>query len=447
MTIAACPYDRLRRALAELTDYERETRAPYSRATFDLARMERLCERLGNPERRYPVAHIAGTKGKGSTSALLAAMLRAGGKRVGLYTSPHLVHLGERIAVDGVAATPAELGAAFERLEPALAATVAAGERVTFFDVTTALAFERFAAERVDVAVIEVGLGGRLDSTNVVRPAVTAITSIGLDHTDKLGDTLEAIALEKAGIVKHGVPLVSGVEDGPAARAIALVAEHRGAPLLRRGRSFAAQTTAVTEDGTDLSIRTPRRTYSGAHLRLIGRHMAENAAVAATLAELLEVPEAAVLRGLAEGSIDARFQVVPGSPKVVVDGAHNPDAVERLVEAFEDVYGPARRAVLAFGAMRDKDVARMVGKIARIASAAVASPCGSARELDPAAIRGMFDAAGVPAHAGATPEAALALARDLAGPDGIVLVTGSLYLAGAALRALGVLAAPAEAER
>ncbi|HVY61936.1 MAG TPA: Mur ligase family protein, partial [Planctomycetota bacterium] len=222
-------YARFRRAVAELTDYERD--AGRGNVRFDLASIERLCERLGHPERRYRVAHVAGTKGKGSTSALLAAILRAGGRRVGLYTSPHLVHLGERIAVDGAPATPEEIGATFERVEGALAASVAAGDRVTFFDLTTALAFERFAAAGCTDAVIEVGLGGRLDSTNVVRPAVTAITSIGLDHTDKLGDTLEAIALEKAGIVKHGVPVVSGVEDGPAALAIARTAEHRGAPL------------------------------------------------------------------------------------------------------------------------------------------------------------------------------------------------------------------------
>jgi dihydrofolate synthase/folylpolyglutamate synthase len=208
--MSTSPFERLMRHLALLTDYEREARVAYDRGAFDLARMERLCERLGRPERAYPVAHVTGTKGKGSTSTMIASGLAAAGLRVGLYTSPHLVRLGERIVVAGREASEADLGAAFEEIEPAIEAMRAEGERFTFFEVTTALAFARFRAERVDAAVIEVGLGGRLDSTNVVQPVVTAITSVGLDHTDKLGTTLGAIAREKAGIAKAGVPLVCG---------------------------------------------------------------------------------------------------------------------------------------------------------------------------------------------------------------------------------------------
>jgi len=435
-------YARLTRALAELTDYEKETRHGQARFRFDLERMERLMASLGNPERRFRVAHVAGTKGKGSTSALTAAILRAAGLRTGLYTSPHLVHLGERIAVQDAPASEAALGATWDRIEPAVRALAEAGERVTFFEVTTALAFQRFADERCDAAVIEVGLGGRLDSTNVVRPEATAITSIGLDHTDKLGDTLEKIAFEKAGIVKHGVPLVSGVAEGPAALEIARVCEARGAPLLRAGRSFEARVLEVSEAGTRLALRTPTRTYAEARLSLVGRHMAENAAVAATIGELMGASEEAVQAGLAAGTIAARFQVVrrEGRAKVVVDGAHNPDAAVRLREAWIDVYGVEARPVLVFGAMRDKDVPGMAALLAPLVSAVVAAPCGSPREMPPAEVAALFAERGVAAtRAAASVEEAVALADALAGPSGLALVTGSLYLAGAALRALGAL--------
>jgi dihydrofolate synthase/folylpolyglutamate synthase len=408
--------------------------------------MERLCESLGRPERRYRVAHVAGTKGKGSTSALLASILRAQGLRVGLYTSPHLAHLGERIAVDGRPASETDLGAAWDVVEPAVRALLEGGERVTFFEVTTALAFVRFAAAGCDAAVVEVGLGGRLDSTNVVRPEATAITSIGLDHQDKLGLTLEKIAFEKAGIVKNGVPLVSGVPEGAAAREIARICEERGAPLLRRGRHFEArpplgeERILVSEAGTVFGLRTPRRGYDRLSTRLAGRHMAENAALAATAAELMGASEEATREGLARGWIAGRFQLVrrEGRPRVVVDGAHNPDAALRLLEAFRDVYGEGARATLVLGAMRDKDVAGIVALLAPIAASAVAAPCGSPRETPAAEVAALLAARGVPSpEVASSAEDAIARADALAGPDGLVLVTGSLYLAGAALAALG----------
>lgn len=433
------PYERLLLWLSRLTDYEREARAPYDRTHFDLARMDRLCERLGRPERTYRVAHVAGTKGKGSTSTFLASCLRAAGRRVGLYTSPHLCHLGERIAVGGRAASEADLGATFEAIEPVLEAMREAGERFTFFEVLTALAFERFRAEGVEVAVVEVGLGGRLDSTNVVRPEVCVITSIGLDHTDKLGTTCAAIAREKAGILKPGVPAVVGRLPPEAAVVIHEVARERGAPLFSAPADLGAEIVSVTESGTIAHIRTPNRFLHEVRLRLLGRHMAENAALAAAAVEILgPISGEAIRAGLAEAWIGARFQVLRGAPTVVVDGAHNPDAIAALEATLRDVY-PAVRPVVVFGALRDKDVAGMIAGIARFATALVAAPCGSPRETPPEEIGRMAAAAGLWTEVAPSATAALMAARRRAGEGGLVLVCGSLYLAGAILGALGAI--------
>ena len=435
-------YEALRRHLAELTDYEREARVSYTRQTFDLARMDRLCERLGRPERAYLVAHVTGTKGKGSTATFVASGLARAGRRVGLYTSPHLLHMGERIVVDGRAATEDDLGRTFAAIEPALDAMRAEGERFTFFEVTTALAFARFREAGVDAAAIEVGLGGRLDSTNVVRPAVTAITSVGLDHTDKLGTTLAAIAREKAGILKPGVPAAIGRLAPEAAAVVREVAAERGAgPLYEAPRDLGAEAVRVSEAGTVADLRTPFGRLDGVRLGLVGRHMAENAAVAATALLALDaaghvrLTEEALRAGLAEARIRARFEIFPGPPKVVVDGAHNPDSIAALETALRDVF-PGARPVVVMGAMRDKDVAAMVAGVARFASALVAAPCGSPRETAPEALKDMALAAGLAAEAAPTAADALAAARARAGREGLIVVCGSLYLAGAALAAI-----------
>ncbi len=441
-------YHRLRDWIAQLTDYERESgrAVPYDPAHYNLDRMDRLCERLGRPEQAYPIAHVGGTKGKGSTVSMIAACLAAAGRRVGVYTSPHLVHLGERVAVGGRAATAEELGAAFEAIEPALAAAHAEGERFTFFEVMTALAFERFRRERVGAAVVEVGLGGRLDSTNVVRPAVAAITSVGLDHTDKLGTTIPAIAREKAGILKPGVPAVLGPLSPDALAVVRAEARARGAaPVFAAPDDLGAEGASASEEGTSIArLRVPGRApLAGVRLRLVGRHMAQNAAVAAAAALLVDpaLPESALRRGLAEAWIDGRFQIFRGgrwrgAPTIVVDGAHNPGAIDALVAAIAEVYPGARPAVV-FGALRDKDVPGMLARLFPLASALVAAPCNSPREVPPAAICDLAAAAGIsPAEPAASAAEALASAARRAGAEGLVLVCGSLYLAGAALAEL-----------
>ncbi len=466
--------ERLRRYLAACTDYEREAKAPpYDRKRFDLDRMARLVERLEHPElgrsgEKPVVVHVAGTKGKGSTSTMIASILRAAGLRVGLYTSPHLVLLGERIAIDGRPATADELGETFiGRLLPALAA--ATGERFTFFEVLTALAFLRFAEASVDAAVYEVGLGGRLDSTNVVAPDVAVVTSIGLDHTAQLGTTLGAVAREKAGIAKARVPLIIGTTVGTEAdAAIREVARSRGAArIYARGLDFGETDAVASTAGTDVRrIRTWRRVLKAVHLRLIGRHQAENAAVAVAAVEALDqagrarIADDAVMRGLADAFIPARFQIVepgggrsggPGdgsAPAVVVDGAHNPDSVERLVDTVREVYPRAARPALDFGAMRDKDVASMVAEIGRLApSLAIAPPIASPRAIPPEEMALLLSSAGIKAAVASSTAEAIADARRAqahaegggdAREPGLVLVCGSLYLAGDALSALGM---------
>jgi dihydrofolate synthase/folylpolyglutamate synthase len=279
---------------------------------------------------------------------------------------------------------------------------------------------------------------------------VTAITTIGLDHTAQLGTTLEAIAGEKAGIVKAGVPVVTGVAGGPALDRIAAVAAGRGAPLRAIDRDFRAEVREVTLAGTRLDVETWRRRHEALELKLPGRHQAANAAVAVAVADALDeagavpVSAAAVRAGVRAAWIGGRFQVVPGESPVVVDGAHNPDGIEALVAAFKELY-PGARPAIVFAAMQDKDAATMARALARLEPAlVVASPVGSPRERTAADLAALFTELGVRAVAAAGPEAALAIARAAGAPA--VLVCGSLYLAGATLERLGALAVPPGAE-
>ena len=312
-----------------------------------------LLARVGDPHRGYPVVHIGGTNGKGSTAAMTASMLQAAGHRVGLYTSPHLVDFRERIRVDGVMIPEARVSALVEILREAAAPDLAP----TFFEFTTALACRYFAECRVDVAVLEVGLGGRFDATNVVTPLASAITSIGLDHEAYLGSTIEAIAFEKAGIVKPGAPVVLGRMDAPARQVIEERASHEGAPLYSLDREFRCDGDSTADCGyTGL-----KRAYQHLHCPLQGRFQLDNLACALALIELahdggLVVPETAVRTGLQQVAWEGRMEVLGQGPMIVVDGAHNPAAARVLADALADWRRahPGGHVTLIVGMMRDK---------------------------------------------------------------------------------------------
>jgi len=395
-----------------------------------LERMRAALARRGHPEARWPALHVAGTNGKGSTAAMLDAVLTAAGYRSGLYTSPHLVDFTERIRVGGrtipraaVVSLVAELRADLE----------AAGIALTHFEFATLIAFEWFARLGIDVGVIEVGLGGRLDATNLVGPAVTAITSIALDHEAWLGHDLAAIAAEKAGIVKPGVPLALGQLPAEAERVVAAHAAAAGAPVMRVGVDA---TLAETPDG--LVFRGPGVTWDGLRLALRGTFQQGNAAVALTALALVRerfpcAPEA-VRTGLAAVRWPGRLAVLCERPLVVVDGAHNPAGAATLAAELPGVVGD-RRVELVFAVMADKDWRAMLAPLLAHAAGVIVTRVGR-RAADPhalaAALRGR-----VPALAVDDPRAALRAALARTGAGGAVLVTGSLFLAGEAYAELG----------
>ncbi|HEX7899865.1 MAG TPA: folylpolyglutamate synthase/dihydrofolate synthase family protein [Planctomycetota bacterium] len=393
--------------LRSATDYERMA-APLAR--YDLRRMEKLVRELGHPERSFRCLHIAGTKGKGSTAHMAEALLRTSGFRTGLYTSPHLVHPLERIRLDGRPIPESEFLWAMNRMEDVLRRL-----KPTFFEIMTAGAFLVFARRRVDWAVIEVGLGGRLDATNVIRPEACAITTIDYDHMDRLGTTLAAIAGEKAGIRKPGVPLVSSPQRTAAARVI--------------GKAIRPSVQILRAEGGVLEFKSGKWR---ARLRAAGRHQAANAATALALVEAggVALRQGAVRRAFAGLRLPARTESIG---RVVVDAAHNPVAARALAAALKTL-PRARRTILVFGASADKDTRGMIRALAAAADFWVLTRADHPRAADPASLR----APGRPAVIARSVAEGMATARALAGPGDRIVVTGSFYVAGEALAWLGL---------
>lgn len=396
-----------------------------------LERMNPALEALGHPERRIRSLHVAGTNGKGSTCAFASTALRAAGHRVGLYTSPHLERVTERFQINGEEISPELLGRRIlEILEryPDAAATPAP---LTYFEFGTVIAFWHFAQEAVDIAVLETGLGGRLDATNVVAPLVTVITPISFDHMEYLGHTLGAIAGEKAGILKPNAPVVVSRQEPEALEAISRIAAQVGAPMLLEGLDFAVESLP-----TGLSYRGPRWNLDGLSLSLRGPHQRQNAAVALAALEQLDawgisVSTEAAVKGLASARWPGRLEEVSSQPAVVLDGAHNPGGVAVLLASLDSLY-PGRRIHAVFGVVADKDRAPMMrGLFPRCASVHL-TPLDTPRSLTPE--RYLEEAralcADVRAYAGL--DDALAGAKALAMEGDVILCTGSLFLVGAA---------------
>jgi dihydrofolate synthase/folylpolyglutamate synthase len=431
-----------------------------------LDHMRALLALLGEPHRRLRILHVAGSKGKGSTSAMLAAVLRRAGYRTGLFTSPHLCRVEERFQVDGQPITTAELTTLLDEVRRAIEApppqpspTRGEGEKrnslppcggglgwggkvpYTFFEVATAVGLLHFVRRRVDVAIVEVGLGGRLDSTNVCCPVLALITSISFDHTDLLGDRLASIAREKAGIVKHGRPVVSGATAAEARAVIEEVCRQRRAPLRQLGVDFnyactPGRVTAEEMSRPRVRVTTRRRQWPELELNLLGEHQAANAAVAVAAVEELRqagwhLPDAAVAAGLAEVNWPARLEVVGRRPLVVLDCAHNVASAVALVQTLRESFPPARRW-LVFAASRDKDLAGMSRVLGpHFAGAFLTRFTDSPRGVPPAQLASILEAnGGPPATLCPTPADAARAARAAAGPDDLICITGSLFLAG-----------------
>jgi dihydrofolate synthase/folylpolyglutamate synthase len=359
-------------------NYERVSAIPYNQRQLKLDRMRQLLTRLGQPDAGLKIVHVAGTKGKGSTSAMIAAMLSAAGYRTGVFSSPHLERIEERFAVDGEPCTADEFVALVDRLRPIAAAMDEEAAREgdatggpTYFDITTAMALVHFVERQVDAAVIEVGLGGRLDSTNVCLPAVSVITSISFDHTKQLGNTLAAIAREKAGIIKPGVPVVCGVNQAEPHGVIAAVAREHGCRLIQIGCDFRYKYhTEANSNKLQFEYCVPGQEFQLEHavVAMPGAHQAANAAVAlAAVAELRHqgwcVSSDAMRAGLARARLPGRVEVIRGEPEVVIDTAHNAASARALAETLADI-APATRRTLVLSISHDKDVAAIVRELA-----------------------------------------------------------------------------------
>lgn len=439
--------DRVIAWLDARTNYERVPASGNTSATFGLGRMRRLLHDLGNPHLRSAVVHVAGTKGKGSTVTMLASILEESGHRVGRYLSPHVHAVEERIAVNDKPISPREFVAAFEQVIPIVdamdRAAVTTGRRgPTWFEVMTAAAFVHFADARVDVAVLETGLGGRLDATNVCKPLVTVITSISLDHMKLLGPTIPRIATEKAGIVKRGCPVVCGATQPSARRTIAAIAARRRARVLQLGRDFIVHHHNTPPRGDTLAGGTfdlrmpadgPAVTYT---IALAGRHQVENAALAVAAMHQLRdlgvhVSDSAIARGLARATLPARIETVGRRPLVIVDAAHNVASMTSLVETIRPVLGRHPSRVLVFAASADKQVEKMLGTVRGLFDHVVITRyLKNPRAVPIERLRAACRSAGLPApQESVSPAAALRSARSLAGSRGIVVVAGSFFLA------------------
>jgi dihydrofolate synthase/folylpolyglutamate synthase len=383
---------------------------------------------LGNPERHFAAVHVGGTNGKGSTSTMLAEVLRAAGHRVGLYTSPHLVSFRERVTVDGVPISEAAVTVWASRLEePALRLGA------TFFEVSTALAFADFAARGVEIAVVEVGLGGRLDATNVLRPVASGVTRIAVEHTEYLGTERPSIAREKAGIAKAGIPFVTTEEDPAIAEVLLAEARARGAAAERLDPSVCLERVEAGPAGVRFDVTTPERRYAGLEIGLAGAYQARNALLAVRLAELVgagwPVGEAAIRAGLRAARVPGRFD---RRGPWIYDVAHNPDGARALVEALRSA-PPARPLVAVVAVLRDKAWKEMLevlgGAVDRLVlTRAPSTPPDRAWSLDEVAT--WAEGQGLPATAVPDLDAALHDARE---SGGTVLVTGSFHTVGDAL--------------
>lgn len=402
---------------------------------FGLQNIASLVDRLGHPERAFRVVHVAGTNGKGSVTAMIDRALRADRRRSARYTSPHLVDLRERFVIDGESVAPAALDAAIGRVRGVVAALRADGTldvEPTFFEVTTAIAFELFREAGVEIAVVEVGLGGRLDATNVVRPDVTAITSIALDHQQYLGRTIPEIAFEKAGIIKTGVPIIVGRLDAQADAVVVRVAAERGAPLVRAWDDADVQVDTIRADheaASVIDVRTAAHRYGPLRLALRGAHQVDNALVALRVLEQLHVAPDAIATGLEQVSWPGRLDVrsLPGGRQLILDAAHNPAGAAALASYLRARGGD--RLPMIFGAMRDKDADGMFRALLPMVSALVVTRASSARAADPAhlAARARAVAPSLPIEVAAA--AADALERAWRRSPAVV-AAGSIFLIG-----------------
>lgn len=394
---------------------------------FGLNCTENVLARLGNPHHRLRCIHIAGTNGKGSTAAMLSSILSQQGLRVGLYTSPHLVRFTERFRINEEEAPADRILEVFRRVRR----VVNEVQPPTFFEMVTAMAFQYFAEEQVDVAIMEVGMGGRLDATNVIRPLVSVITNIAFDHEEFLGNTLATIAREKAGIIKNRVPLVTGARQPLVQAILKATCLQLEAPLYRLAKDFRVKRNA---DGS-FAYAGLRRQLPSLSLNLRGWHQFHNAALALATLEVLEKENVfdldpdAVRKGLLQIRWPARLEILQREPLIVLDGAHNPNGAECLRNALKQAF-PKRRLHLVLGIMADKNIRGILSRLLPKAESAIFTQPRYARAADPETLRRLARPYLQRHYVIPDPASAIQQAKSLATPEDVICITGSLYFAG-----------------
>jgi len=417
--------------LYSFVDYSLKHSSELAKADFNLERMFALMESLGNPQNEYPIIHVAGTKGKGSVAALCAAGLQAAGYATGLYTSPHLLDYCERIQINGEPIAHERLVELVKEIQP----HVAKIEKLTTFEITTALAFMAFAKYGVNAAVFEVGLGGRLDATNIIAPKVSVITSLSYDHTAVLGDTLEKIAGEKAGIIKEGVPVVSSPQKKEALEVLERVAKSKNSTLALVGRDIKFKPLASSLNGQEFVISNQLSviSYQSATLYLriplLGLHQIENAATAylALKTSGIKISDAQIQTGFAQVKWRARFEIARLNPPVIFDAAHNQDSFARLRETLDE-YFPDKKVYLIFGASEDKNIAGMFAEMKPKIEKIIIARADHPRALEAGQIKKFADQLEIKYETASSVESALKRALELSAKDGaIVLSAGSIF--------------------
>jgi dihydrofolate synthase/folylpolyglutamate synthase len=437
------PFSNYRQALDYLlarTDYEKQERVRYNVTTFSLDRMRNLLSLLGDPHDKFRTVHIAGTKGKGSTATMLARMLESNGYVVGLYTSPHLVHLHERIVVNSEMISEAEMLGLMNRIHASVE-KLSVEDPPTFFELMTALAFMHFADRKVDIGVIETGLGGRLDSTNVIQPQVVGITSLSIDHKLQLGDTLDRIAMEKAGVFKKGIPAVTVQQEPIAMSILKEQAIAVKAPLSITGTdidfSFRFETSREHGPHTRICLSTPTSKFEHLRVPLHGKHQAINCGLALALLDKLksvgyriDVDKAA--DGLHRVTLAGRMEMICEDPRIMIDGAHNAASVRALIHAIGQNI-PYDSMVVIFGCNGDKDIIGMLTELQYGADKVIFTRSSSPKAVSPQDLADMYtDICGKMCQTSSSLGEALQLARSAVGREDLICITGSFYLIGQA---------------
>ncbi|MEW6686483.1 MAG: folylpolyglutamate synthase/dihydrofolate synthase family protein [Candidatus Edwardsbacteria bacterium] len=417
--------------LCSLVDYEKKTTYTYNAKTFNLQHFSSFLEQFNNPQRKFKSILVAGTKGKGSTAIMIASVLHSAGFKTGLFTSPHLISFRERIRVNDRWISEKELVRFLEEIKPYIKQKKSEDFR-TVFEILTTIAFLYFAKRAVDYAVLEVGLGGRLDATNVVNPEISVITSISYDHTDKLGNTLSQIAFEKCGIIRKKGIVISAPQEKEALAVIQTECRKKSASLFLVGRDVSCQIEKVDLKGTHFHFNGVFGKEKNLFISLLGEYQVENAACAFGALKSLQIEGEDIRRGFTKVVWPGRLQILGRKPYLVLDGAHNVESIVALKNSIKKLFS-YQRLFLILGVSQDKDLKGMLRAINKEAYLVIATKANHPRGLEPEVIFSEAKKLGAKAIVCSAPQSAVSLALSCAEKGDLILVTGSLYLVGEVL--------------